>query len=182
MSAVSADPRLDARAFEVAFCIAQCVNSQTGIAILSDDTISDKTGIPKRWVARARANLRECKWIDWQRTKTANVYWTRGDPLNAVTDHQIMLKDGREERRKKRKKPDQVLPPVAHLKSRDLPSMAHAELPQVADGDLPPVADIHLSSYTLGNTPSKIDRLSGERVLEKSREAASDYDPDNPLG
>jgi hypothetical protein len=64
MTALSADPRLDARAFEVGFCIAQHVNAQSGRAILSDDTISDKTGIPKRWVLRARQSLRDAGWID----------------------------------------------------------------------------------------------------------------------
>jgi hypothetical protein len=57
MTALSADPFMDARAFEVGFCIAQHVNAKNGIAILSDDTISDKTGIPKRWVLRVRLRI-----------------------------------------------------------------------------------------------------------------------------
>jgi hypothetical protein len=155
LTALSADPRLNARAFEVGFQIAQHVNLQSGLAILSDDTISDKTSIPRRWVARARNDLRECGWIEWQRTKTANIYWTRGEQLNAVMDHQILLKDGREARKKKLKTARQVLPPVAHLKAHVLPPVADRDLPPVADRDLPQVANIHLSSYTLVDTPSK---------------------------
>ncbi len=116
MTAVSADPRLDARAFEVAFCIAQHVNRKTGAAILSDDTIGDKTGIPRRWVLRARQALRETGWIDWQRTKTANVYWTKGENMNRVIDLQIMLRDARQEKRNRIKCARQDAPPVAHLK------------------------------------------------------------------
>lgn len=155
MVSLSADPRLDARAFEVGFQIAQHVNKTSGIAILSDDTISDKTNIPKRWVARARTDLRDAGWIDWKRTKTANIYWTRGEQIDHVTDHQIMLKDDRDARRKKRKEARQVLPPLAYLKIRDLPPVANADLPPVADRELPQVANIHLSGNTVVETPSK---------------------------
>jgi hypothetical protein len=146
MAGVSADPRLDARAFEVAFCIAQHINQQSGLARLSDETIADKTGIPKRWIARARAALREAGWIDWRRTGDANIYWTKGEPLNAVLDHQAMLKDGRDEKRKKRKTIIQDQPPVAY-----------PDAPPVANRDSPPVAHIHLQSYTFTYSPSKID-------------------------
>lgn len=155
MTGLSADPRLDSRAFEVGFCIAQCINQHSGLAILSDETIADKTSIPKRWIQRARTLLRECGWIDWRRTKTANVYWTKGDPLNAVMDHQIMLKDCRNERRKKLRKAKQDSPPVAHLKLKELPPVAIPDSPPVANRDSPPVANIHLSSYTFDITPSK---------------------------
>jgi hypothetical protein len=181
MVALSADPRLDSRAFEVGFQIAQHVNAQTGLAILSDDTISDKTAIPRRWVARARSDLRTCGWIDWRRTKTANIYWTRGEQMNAVTDHQILLKDCREERKKKLRTARQVLPPVAHLKARDLPSVAHAELPPVANRDSPPVANIHLSGNTVVDTPSKPIAfrevvIGGEAYDEEQYRRAKGYD------
>jgi hypothetical protein len=135
MTGVMADPRLDARAFEVAFCIAQHVNQHSGLAILSDETIADKTAIPKRWITRARAALRATGWIDWKRTKTANVYWTKGEPLNAVIDHQVMLKDSRDERRMKRKTIAQDQPPVAYLKYQDQPPVAYPDAPPVANRD-----------------------------------------------
>src|SRR5258708_2903533 len=97
MAALSADSRVDARAFEVGFQIAQHINAKKGVAFVSDETISDKTGIPQRWVQRARATLRDAGWIDWKRTQSANVYWTLGDNINAVTDHQVMLRDARNE-------------------------------------------------------------------------------------
>ena len=162
MTALSGDPRLDARAFEVGFCIAQHVNAQSGLAIVSDDTIGDKTGIPKRWVLRARQSLRDAGWIDWRRTKSANIYWTLGDRINAVTDHQIILKEKRTERQSKARKARQETPPVAHLKYQETPRMALPETPPVAEQETPPVANIHLSSYTLSVTPSKEAGLSAE--------------------
>jgi hypothetical protein len=155
MTALSSDPRLDARAFEVGFCIAQHVNQKTGVAILSDDTIGDKTGIPKRWVLRARTSLREAGWINWQRTKTANVYWTLGDRINAMLDHQSLLKEAREDRRGRARSARQVTPPVAHLRRQDTPPVATRETPQVANRQSPPVANIHLRRNTVEElTPS----------------------------
>lgn len=181
MTALSADPRLDSRAFEVGFCIAQHVNQRTGLAILSDETIADKTGIPKRWVARARASLKASHWIDWKRTKTANVYWTKGDPLNAITDHQTMLKDARDERRKRLKKAKQELPPVAHLKSQELPPVAHADLPPMAERELPPMADIHLRDNTVDITPSKDKPTKEGSVVMEGRETEGDGKRDQPF-
>lgn len=155
MNALSADPRLDARAFEVGFCIAQHVNAERGIAIVSDETIADKTGIPKRWVLRARQSLRDAGWIDWRRTKAANIYWSLGDRINAVTDHQIILREKRTERQSKARKARQETPPVAYLKYQETPPVAHPETPAVAEQETPPVANIHLNGYTLSVTPSK---------------------------
>jgi hypothetical protein len=183
MTALSADPRLDARAFEVGFTIAQHVNKESGIAILSDETICDKTGIPGRWIRRARADLRICGWIDWKRTKTANIYWTRGEQINAVMDHQILLKECREEKRAKLRTARQVRPPVADLNNQDRPPVAdltvpdrppvaNRDRPPVANRDRPPVADIHLSDYTLVDTPSQVLSSSeGFSEEEQHREA-----------
>lgn len=162
LSALSADPRLDARAFQVGFQIAQHVNAQTGVAILSDETISDKTGIPRRWVQRARNALRSAGWIDWKRTKTANVYWTLGGQINQVVDRQIVLKELRQERRQRARTTPQELPPVAYLKLADMPPVAYPELPPVAHLDVPPMANIHLSNHTLDSTPSK-ESLPGRK-------------------
>jgi hypothetical protein len=160
MTALSADPRLDARAFEVGFCIAQHVNSKSGRAIVSDETISDKTGIPKRWVLRARKALKEAGWINWRRTRTANVYWTLGDRINAVTDHQIFLKDARTERQNKTRKAHQEAPPVAYLRRRETSPAALPETPPVAQGETPPVANIHPN-----NTPSVL-HLQKKRSIQ----------------
>jgi hypothetical protein len=131
LTALSADPRLDARAFQVGFCIVQHMNAQTWRAILSDDVITDKTGIPTRWVSRARQCLREAGWIDWQRTGKANVYRILVGCIAGVTERQIELKEKRAEKRKA----GQIKIPEAH--------------------DRPRVADIHLQPYTFSVTPSK---------------------------
>ncbi|WP_316195364.1 MULTISPECIES: hypothetical protein [unclassified Bradyrhizobium] len=155
MTALSADPGLDARAFEVGFCIVQHVNARTGCAMLSDDTISDKTCIPKRWVLRARGSLRDAGWIDWRRTKSANIYWTLGDRINAVTDHQTILKEKRTERQTKATKARQETPPAAYLKSQVTPPLTRLETPRGAYQETPPMANIHLSDYTISITPSE---------------------------
>lgn len=155
MAALSADPRIDARAFEVGFQIAQHLNMKKGVAFVSDDTITDKTGIPRRWVQRARADLKLYGWIGWERTRTANIYWTLGDNLNPVLDHQVMLKDARDERRSRRKSGHRVAPPMAHLKGRDTPALAHQVAPPVAEQDAPPMANRHLRGNTVVATPSE---------------------------
>ena len=100
LTALSADPRIDARAFEVGFCIMQHVNKRTRTAFVSTETISEKTGIPVRYVERARATLRKAGWMTWRRTGTANVYSPLDGPMNAILDQQTLLKDQRDERRK----------------------------------------------------------------------------------
>jgi hypothetical protein len=152
MNAVSADPKLDARAFEVAFCIAQHVNQDTGQAFLSDHTICDKTGIPKRWVLRARKSLRDAGWINWKRTKTANVYWTLGERIDAISEHQLVLKAAREDRRIEARSTRVETPPVAYLVRRDMPSVAQPQTPSMANSDVPPTANVHLSNHTLVGT------------------------------
>ncbi|PYF03836.1 hypothetical protein BJ122_10593 [Rhodopseudomonas faecalis] len=165
MSALCADPRIGPRAFQVGFCIAQHINRETGLAILCDDTIRDKTGIANRWIARARNELRDAGWIDWRRTRTANVYTTSDGPMNMVIDRQMLLKEERDERREKRKSLRQELPPVAYLKSEELPPVAEQDLPPVAEQDLPPVADKHLSNYTVDITPSKLGLSIEEQTI-----------------
>lgn len=169
MTALSADPRLDARAFEVGFCIAQHINAQSGITILSDDTICDETNIPKRWVLRARQSLKHIGWIDWRRTKTANIYWTLGSQIEAVNDHQKILKEKRIERQSKARKARQETPRVAHLKYQETPQVELLESPPVAEQEMPPVANIHLRSYTIGLTP-KERGLPAEQRLPMLRE------------
>ena len=146
MTALCADPRIDARAFRVGFTIAQHINMRKGVAFISDETISDKTSIPTRWVQRARALLRTTRWIDWKRTQSANLYWILPGNIDPVTDHQIMLRDARADRRASPKSNRRVSPRVAHLMGWDTPQVASSDPPQVANPDPPGVADKHLSS------------------------------------
>jgi hypothetical protein len=181
MTALCADSRLGLPDFKVGFCIAQHVNVTTGCAILSDDTISDKTNINRRSVVRSRANLKAHGWIGWKRTMTANIYWTIGDNINAVTDHQILLRDARQERKKKLIAGRRVVSKVAYLNEVDRPPEAQSVVSKVALTRVSKVANILPSSFTpSANTPSKIDRLSEEGISENEREA--ECDPTNPLG
>jgi hypothetical protein len=179
MTALSADPRLDARAFEVGFCIAQHVNAETGLAILSDDTISDKTGIPKRWVLRARKSLKDAGWIDWQRTKTANIYWTLGHRINAVTDHQIILREKRAERQTKAKNACLETPPVAHLKHRRTPPVALLETPSVAERETPPVAEPQQHYSEQHRDPHQ--RVFRDRTERRQLLSRQPFDTSSPL-
>jgi hypothetical protein len=148
LTALSADPRLDARAFEVGFCIVQHMNANSERSIVSDDAISDKTGIPKRWVLRARQSLKEAGWIDWQRTGMANVYSILRGRIDAVTERQLVLKEMRTNKRKARKSMRPWCP-------KEVPPVAQQEVPPVTLQETPPVANIHLRNHTFSTTPSK---------------------------
>lgn len=173
MRALCADPRIDARAFQIGFCIAQHVNRESRTAILSDETIRDLTNMPTRWVRRARNRLRETKWVAWKRTRTANVYWTLSDNLSQVSDLLLTRREARQEMRETRKNGRRDRPPVAILKSPDRPRVATLDRPWVAEQERPQVADIHLSSNTLRGTPSKEGGL-GEVVIVERGEPSFD--------
>lgn len=178
MAGLAADPRIDSRAFEVGFCIAQHVNKERRTAILSDETIRDATNIPTRWVRRARRLLRDAGWIDWKRTRTANVYWTIGDNLSRTDDLLTVRREARAETRKRVKSGRQERPQVAYLKTPERPQVATLDRPQVADQERPQVADKHLRVNTLEGTPSKErgqpkDGVIGERGPEPLERAAS---------
>jgi hypothetical protein len=168
LTALNADPLMDARAFKVGFCIMQHVNQHSGKAFLSDETIADKTNVPIRSVQRARAALRDRGWLAWRRTRTANVYWSVADNMNAVTDHQTMLKDARDEKRKRRREAprlvDQDPPPVADLSDQVRPRVAELVRPRVANQVRPRVADIHLSGTPESEHLNKEAEHSVEQV------------------
>ncbi|HWX89269.1 MAG TPA: hypothetical protein VNY75_03115, partial [Rhizomicrobium sp.] len=188
LTAMVADRRLDARAKVVAFCIRQHHNQETGTAYVSDQTISDKTGIPKRWVQRARNALRGTGWIDWRRTRTANVYWTLIGPMAEITAQQWELKQQRQEKRMGKIKqlppmdkadacpkaaahdqpqmaePNPPSPPSAGIGA--LPRVSELELPGVAEHDLPRMADIPLSTNPFEEPLSKNISANGSSDFE----------------
>jgi hypothetical protein len=161
LDAVIADHRLDARAKVIAYCIRQHVNRDTGIAFVSDATITDKTGVPNRWVRRARNDLRAANWIDWKRTRTANVYSTSTEPMAAIAEQQRTLKEARDTRRRER-------PRVAEheLGNSDRPQVAEHDGPQVAGLVRPRVADIPLSVNPLEEPLSKNISANGSSDLK----------------
>jgi hypothetical protein len=104
---------------------------------------------------RTRAPCKPTSATATSSTPSVTQSWPRIG-LNAVTDHQIILKEKRTERQSKIRKARQETPPVAYLKYR--------ETPRVAEQETPPVANIHLSRYTLSRTPSKKAEHSVEVV------------------
>jgi hypothetical protein len=146
-----ADHQLDARAKVVGFCIMQAINEESGHWKISDETIADKTGIPKRWVQRARSALLQRGWITWKRTRDANIYWLLNDRTGEVRDHQRELKAARDAKRS-RTKATRESPQVADLNSSGFATGGGPDSPRVAVLDSPRVANRHLCSYTFDNT------------------------------
>lgn len=99
-----ADPKMDAKAFEVGFCIAQCINQFSNVAFLSDETIADKTQLSRPSIIRARHKLKGRNWITWERTGGANHYRLSNTNVEAVGDFQRVLKGERDAQRAMRKR------------------------------------------------------------------------------
>jgi hypothetical protein len=170
LDAVMADHRIDARAKVVAYCIMQHLNRGTGFAFVSDPTITDKTGIPKRWVQRARNDLRAAGWIAWRRTGTANIYSPLTEPMPGIAEHQRILKKARRDRRRDTQRvAHQDKPQVAQLERDDPPPVAEHAPPQVAQQETPRVANIPLSDNPVVLTPEK-------KSLEMITVFRSDFD------
>jgi hypothetical protein len=163
IDAVMADRHLDARAKVIAYCLMQHLNRETGFAFVSDPTITDKTGMPNRWVRRARNDLRTAGWIAWKRTRTANVYSTLTEPMAAIAEQQQAFKDAREQKRRRKDRP-QVAEPERY-KNDGRPQVAEQDGPRVAEQERPQVADIPLSGNPIDepgslNISAAIDSVS----------------------
>jgi hypothetical protein len=134
MTALMAYPRLDARAKVVCFCIAQHTNEGTGKWPLSDEQISEETGIPKRWVQRARSAARAEGWIDWKRSFSGpNTYWPLSTHVESVLAEQRRLAEAR---KAKRFRPP-YSPPVAIMVS---PPVANSHLNLTPEKDAAAIA------------------------------------------
>ena len=101
LNALLVDPFLKSYAFKVGFCIMQHVNAQTWKAMVSDETIADKTSLSRRHVRNGRELMRDRGWIKWRRTRTANIYTPLDTNLNSLTDLLTTRRDARDDRRKK---------------------------------------------------------------------------------
>lgn len=153
LDAVMADHRLTARARIVAYWIMQHVNRQTGTAFVSDDTLRDRTGIPK--VLRFRAELHSAGWINWKRTSTANVYSLLEGQLQDVSERQQMLRAVRHQKRRRDMPPaaQHDVPPVGQQLPPDVPPAVQHVLPPTAQHDVPPVGNIPLRNNPVVLTP-----------------------------
>jgi hypothetical protein len=186
MTALMADTSIASDAKVVGFCIAQHINAETGLAILSDDTIADKTGISKREVLRARMDLRSASWINWKRTGSANVYWTLGDPIQAIMMRQQSLKKVRDGKRQARAHGRSDVTALAHLKARDVTTLAHLppsktttkprdvtatshhDVTPLAHHDVTRLANIHRRENTLSIIGGKHNRASSNRTRRRT--------------
>ncbi|UPK31876.1 hypothetical protein IVB18_05320 [Bradyrhizobium sp. 186] len=194
MSALAADPRLDARAKVIGNCILSHINQHSGEAILSDRSISDETAIPERGIIRGRGPLRKHGWVDWRRTGGANVYRVRSDHIVAMNDRLARLKSQRNADTKSRKGARRVAPSVAERDYRnDMPPVAerknnqpsqigqsqHCDPSPVAEHVQPPVADKHLNG-TPSSTPIIPPRFVRRPLrgigLEEGEETATTID------
>ena len=97
---VSIDPNIQPYQFEVAFAIIQHANFKTKVAILSDEAIEDATNISRSQIWRARRDLRKAGWLQWRRTRTANIY----EPLFGNVDRCVVLRVFRSECRAERRR------------------------------------------------------------------------------
>jgi hypothetical protein len=141
LSALSVDPRVPSYAFHVGFCIVQHANARTGIAMVADGTVGDKTGLSRRHVQRARDLLRAIGWIDWKRTRTASLYHFKTDNLNSALDLLTMRRDNRQERWTERV---EMRRRGRNTPGLDAPPRAQQDAPRETQQDAPPRAHIHL--------------------------------------
>lgn len=100
---IHADPRLKPADKCVAFGIAQHVNMKTRDAYVSAETISDETCIGHRHVQRAIKRLKETGWLERRKTQDANIYKFDDKNVSAMIDRLLVLKEAREDRRRKRR-------------------------------------------------------------------------------
>jgi hypothetical protein len=99
------DRRLQSFDFKVAFVIVQHVNARTGCAMLSDETIADEAGgHSPRSVRRARDRLKAAGWLDWKRTRTANIYVLSWENFERFVDAIMDARDLRQEHRARRRR------------------------------------------------------------------------------
>lgn len=142
LDALAVDPAVKSFAFKIGFCIMQHVNARTGKAMVSDETIADKTSLSRRHVRNGRKLLQARGWIEWRRTRTANIYKPLDTNVNSATDLLTLRRDGREQRRKKTALRNGQ--PSATLSQRDRQPSATLDRQPSAQQEWQPSADIHL--------------------------------------
>ena len=112
LQCVCFDRRLNDGAFRVASVIAFHLNEASGRAYLSADTIAAMTG--SKWprkVARAIKLLKDTGWLNWERTKDANVYKPNYRNVKATLE---VIGRLRFEKRQKLRQSRQTRTPASH--------------------------------------------------------------------
>lgn len=138
MAALAADTDIGPAAFEVGFCIVQHCNRNTGLAIMSDEAISDETGQSRANVIRARNLLKETEWLEWRRTRTANIYRPRHEKVNRFLDLIVIRRDARRERQARRRRLTRDVSPAKHLNGRDVSPASKQDVSPTTQQDVSP--------------------------------------------
>jgi hypothetical protein len=172
MTALMADDRLDPGAKVIGFCIAQAVNQESGCAFIGETTLSHKTGMSRSEISRGKRDLRAHGWVDWKRTRSANVYWTLSEAIQYVISRQRALKETRQVDRQARTLARTDASPLTHLKTQDASALTHRspskgpanrpdastltgrDVSTLTHRDASPVTGIHLQPNTFKLTPS----------------------------
>jgi hypothetical protein len=150
LQCLAADPRIRRMVFEFAFCILQHMNSKTLQAFVSDETVRDKTGICERDAYRARQVLKATGWLDWRRTRTANIYTFSDKNVNTTFDLLELKKEARQDRREKKRR-GCVLTQESEQKGGDMT--------QESDHVRTLESDIHLTSTPYRISASKVEAV-----------------------
>lgn len=162
----AADSAIQPYDFRVLFTIARHVNAESGRTKLSDDTIADETVSTRRNVMRARKRLKRAGWLQWKRTRSANVYGLRADRVNDVMDTRLLNREARQERRAEGLNSRQAVTPTSHLKPSDVTSRSLLDVSSASLLDVTPTSPIHLGRYTGLSTPSEERGHSQKELLE----------------
>jgi hypothetical protein len=133
LTAIGHDPKVKPWAFKIVFWISNHFDAERGTAFISDETLSAESGSPERTVRRARKQLAEADWLQWQHTRSANLYIPKFERVPAMLDK---LKKLRQDRRAKYRADN------SHPAKLGRPTR-----PNLAESTRPNLAGNHLSTH-----------------------------------
>jgi hypothetical protein len=120
LRAINFDGRVSPLMFKIAFCIIQHANEKTArTLLLSDETIADEIGTSHRNIYRPRTTLREIGWLNWRRTRNANIYTIEFKNVDRMLDGLTATRDQRNERRKSRENRRRECAPTRIVKPKN---------------------------------------------------------------
>jgi hypothetical protein len=126
--AINFDRRVSPLMFKIAVCIIQHASENARTLKLSDQTIADEIGVSDRNVYRARVALREVGWLNWRRTRNANIYIVEFGNVDRMLDLFAIAREQRNERRKTRDEPASRMRAHAHRQSSSMRTPAHSTI------------------------------------------------------
>jgi hypothetical protein len=99
------DPRLKLADKLVAVCILSHLNIDSRKAFVSAETIGDEICLGARHVKRVFGRLKQNGWLETQKTRTANVFSFSDRNMNALIDRQVVLREARQAKRRRKRHP-----------------------------------------------------------------------------